>query len=387
MVQMVRIRTQSGPAKKTTDICGSLLHCGPTLSDIQQGGAADFFTLCFTLWRSSDLATPAMHPSRRRFLTRAGKALGGLALIQAVPGWTFATRSPSADLVHRSTETMGTTIRLSLLKEEFSAAAASGPLLRLKEVNDLLTVHDSSSALMRMNNGNRVTVKELADVTRSALQFGERSEGAMDVTVLPAMRRLGFLPGATMKGSIDFRQIALDGDTVSICSGDMGVDFGGIAKGYGVDQAITLTRAAGVSAALIDAGGDLFALGRPEADRRWMIGIRHPERAGDLVATLELEDEAVATSGTYLHKRTVGGRSVSHIIDPRTGTSVDHVVSATIVAGDTMTADALATSVSVTSRSQGQALIASQEGVEGFLIYKDGTTFTSAGLERRLRIL
>lgn len=325
--------------------------------------------------------------TRRQFFTDAGKALGGLALINAVPGWAFATRNPVADLVHRSTFAMGTPIRLSLLQSEFTSQAANGAFRRLQDVDGLLTVHNASSALMQVNAGQAVAGTELSDVAKAALHFGSLSEGAMDVTVLPAMRRLGFIPGTSAGGLIDYAQLDVSGRTVRMRTSGVGADFGGIAKGYGVDQAVTAARSAGATAALIDAGGDLFALGRPEEDRPWKVGIRHPERANDLVATLEVENEAVATSGIYMQKRMVNGKEVSHLIDPRTGQPVSHVVSATIVARDTMTADALATAVSVADRNQGQHLIESQPGVEAFLIYADGTSFTSKGLQNRLRLL
>lgn len=325
--------------------------------------------------------------TRRGFLTRAGKILGGAALIQPAAAWAFATRSPVADLVHRSAKAMGTPVRLSLLASEFSSAASEGAFSQLHQVDSLLTVHNSTSALMRVNAGERVDGRAVSDVARAALHFGALSDGAMDVTVLPAMRRMGFVPGSSIEGMIDFRQLDVDGTTVRMKTTGVMADFGGIAKGYGVDQAIAAVQSAGATAALIDAGGDLFALGRPEAARPWNVGIRHPERAQDLVATIEVENEAVATSGTYLRTRTVHGKDVSHLVDPRTGRSVNHVVSATIVARDTMTADALATAVSVARRHHGQHLIEHQAGVEGFLIYADGTSYTSKGLRQRLRIL
>ncbi len=326
--------------------------------------------------------------SRRRFLTHAGKALGGVALVQAAPGWAFATRSPSADLVHRSTGAMGTSVRLSLLKSEFSAEAAEGAFERLHTVDRLMTVHHKASALMQVNGGAAVSGRELAEVARAALHFGSLSEGAMDVTVLPALRRLGFVPGAAHgEGLIDFSQIDVTDETVRMRTSGVGADFGGIAKGYGVDEALRAVQKTGSTAALIDAGGDLFALGRPDPDRRWKIGIRHPDGGNGLVATLEIENEAVATSGIEMQKRVVNGQDVSHLIDPRTGKSVNHVVSATIVAHDTMTADALATAVSVADRAQGQALVEQQAGVEGFLVYSDGTSFMSHGLRKRLTLL
>ena len=328
--------------------------------------------------------------SRRQFFADAGKALGGLAMVNAVPRWAFATRQPLSDLVHRSSWAMGTPIRLSLLEREFTSTAVDGAFRRLQDVDQLLTVHNDSSQLMQVNRnpGTWVSGNELADVTRAALQFGSLSDGAMDVTVLPALRRFGFVPGtAAASDLIDFTRMDVMGQRVRVRSAGTGADFGGIAKGYGVDQAILAARSAGASAALIDAGGDLYAMGRPDADRPWKIGIRHPERSEALVATLEVENEAVATSGTYMQKRVVDGKEVSHLMDPRTGQPEHHVVSATIVAHDTMTADALATAVSVMDRKAGQALIERQAGVEGFLIYEDGTSFTSTGLNHRLKLL
>lgn len=328
--------------------------------------------------------------TRRQFFIDTSKALGGLAILHATPGWVFATRSPVSDLIHRSSWAMGTPIRLSLLESEFTAAAADGAFHRLQEVDRLLTVHSDASALMHVNNapGEWISGTELAEVSRAALRFGSLSEGAMDVTVLPALRRYGFVPGvASASDTIDYSRLEVSGNRTRVKQDGTGADFGGIAKGYGVDQAVAAVQQAGATAALIDAGGDLYALGRPDADRPWKIGIRHPERETDLVATLEVEDEAVATSGTYMQKRVVDGKEVSHLMDPRTGTPVHHVVSATIVARDTMTADALATAVSVLDRAAGQHLIESQTGVDGFLIYEDGTSFTSSGLARRLQKL
>ena len=308
-------------------------------------------------------------------------------MVQPMGGWTFATRNPSADLIHRSVAAMGTSIRLSLLESEFTGYAASKAFERIADVDRLLTVHHSASDLMRVNGGEAVSGTEISDVTRAALNFGSMTEGAMDVTVLPALRRLGFVPGTAGSDLIDYSRMDVNGTTVRMRSGDVGADFGGIAKGYGVDQAVEAARKAGMTTALLDAGGDLYALGRPDALRPWKVGIRHPERENDLVATLEVENEAIATSGITMQTRVVDGKTVSHLIDPRTGHPVNHVVSATVVAQDTMTADALATAVSVTGRHQGQHLIESWPGVEGFLIYADGTSFTSKGLRRRLRVL
>ena len=105
------------------------------------------------------------------------------------------------------------------------------------------------------------------------------------------------------------------------------------------------------------------------------------------MATLELENEAVATSGIYEQKHVVNGIEISHLIDPKTGTPVNHVVSATIIAGNTMMADGLATATSILQPKAAQALIESMHGVEGFWIYSDGTHYITQGLRTRLNLV
>ncbi len=327
---------------------------------------------------------------RRRFFLDAGRALGGLALVQAIPTWAFATSSLGRDLIHRSSRAMGTSIRVSIPKSQFTSMMAERALSSLRLVGERLTVHDETSVLMKMNNtpGRWNVGTELLDVSRSALSIGNLTEGALDVTVLPAMRRYGFVPGtARTTDRIDFTRLEVRGDTVRLKGDGIGVDFGGIAKGYGVDAAVLALRSGGVTTALIDAGGDLFAMGRPTPEQPWKIGIRHPGKERDLVATIEIENQAVATSGTYVQTRTIDGVKVSHLIDPVTGNFVDHVTSATIVAPDTMTADGLATATSVMPRGAAQDLVEHLPGVEGFWIYADGTHFVSSGLRPLLKML
>ncbi|MBT5248621.1 MAG: FAD:protein FMN transferase [Bacteroidetes Order II. Incertae sedis bacterium] len=329
-------------------------------------------------------------PSRRQFIQRSSQALGGLALIQATPVWAFATRAPLSDLVHRSAHIMGTPIRVSMPLASFQSAQADASFSRIQRVSDLLTVHDNGSQLMQMNSsaGRWTTGKEISDVARAALTIGHQTDGALDVTILPAMRRFEFLPGKESEPyGIDFTQLEVKGQTVRMAKSGFETDLGGIAKGYAVDQAISSLQEERVKAALLDAGGDLYALGRPEPDNRWKIGIRHPNRDHDLIATIEIENEAVATSGTYVQTRTINGKVMSHLMNPRTGRSVDHVKSSTIVAPNTMTADGLATATAVMQPGAAQSLIESLPGVEGYWVYSDGTHYVSQGLKSRLKML
>jgi len=102
----------------------------------------------------------------------------------------------------------------------------------------------------------------------------------------------------------------------------MEIALGGIAKGYAVDQAIEALRQRGIKQAIVDAGGDLYALGHPPKRNFWEIGIQDPRKKGELLGTIKARDEAVVTSGQYERFFTLGGKRYGHILNPRTGEPV-----------------------------------------------------------------
>ena len=97
------------------------------------------------------------------------------------------------------------------------------------------------------------------------------------------------------------------------------IDLGGIAKGYGVDRAVTALRAHGVEHGLVNVGGDLYALGHRADGEPWRVGVRDAHDPDALTQTLGDRDEAVATSGDYRQFFDHAGRRYHHLLDPRTG--------------------------------------------------------------------
>jgi thiamine biosynthesis lipoprotein len=173
----------------------------------------------------------------------------------------------------------------------------------------------------------------------------------------------------------------------------MALDFGGIAKGYAVDRAVTVLEGLGVTNAIIDAGGNFYALGTPRNREHWRVGIRHPLRLDEVIARLPVSDEGVATSGNYERFFEIGGKKYCHIMDPRTGWPVQGVLSATIVADTAMAADALSTSAFVLGEEKGMRLIEELAGVEGMLIVQEKGSpenlkiMVSSGLKDKIELL
>ena len=145
--------------------------------------------------------------------------------------------------------------------------------------------------------------------------------------------------------------LVLDDGHASSANPLLHLDFGGFAKGYAVDLAITALREMGFENAIVNAGGDLRAIGSKD-EWPWRIGIRNPRGSG-LIASLQIhEDESVFTSGDYERFFDYQGQRYHHIIDPRSGYPAKGLSSVTILHSDAATADAAATAILVAGPSQ-----------------------------------
>jgi thiamine biosynthesis lipoprotein len=161
------------------------------------------------------------------------------------------------------------------------------------------------------------------------------------------------------------------------------LDMGGYAKGYGVDRAMERLMDLGVEHAILNAGGDLRAIGQP-GQRPWRIGIRHPDGEG-VLASLELRgDESVYTSGDYEREFSHEGVRYHHILDPRTGQPARESRSVTVIADNGAQADASATALFVAG-PQGFAEIAAAMGItQAMLVDRQGTVHMTPTMALRI---
>jgi len=143
-----------------------------------------------------------------------------------------------------------------------------------------------------------------------------------------------------------------DASTVFIKKKGIILDLGGIAKGYMVDKAVQALKRNKINSALINAGGDIFCLGKFEG-RDWKIGIRNPESLSVILKVIDAGNSAVATSGDYEQFFKYKGLVYSHIINPKTGYPVSNPVrSVTVSAPDAVTADGMATALFILGKDK-----------------------------------
>jgi len=168
-------------------------------------------------------------------------------------------------------------------------------------------------------------------------------------------------------------QLHLDDTTVSSSNPAVSLDFGGFAKGFSVGKAVQLLEQKGIKNLIVNAGGDLCVRGK-HGRRPWRIGIRHPSKAGGVLASIELQGSScVFTSGAYERFYEYNGQRYHHILDPRTGYPAQRSVSVTVLAQDPTLADAAATALFVAGPERWRTIAASM-GVQDVLLVDDSDT-------------
>lgn len=232
----------------------------------------------------------------------------------------------------------------------------------IERIERLLSCHKKDSDISKINGQAGLAPVRVSHETFSILQravaYSQKFQGLFDITIGPVTELWGFnsqaekaitIPAkeqlAALLDLVDFNKVTLNGrdSTVFLPTQGMKLDLGGIAKGYAIDRAAAVLRQQGIQNFLINAGGDIFASGRKSAHKRWTIGVQHPRKPDALLATFELSDSAVATSGDYERYADIGGRRYHHILHPKTGYPAGLSQSVTVFAPSAEEADVWAT--------------------------------------------
>ncbi|NNC68802.1 MAG: FAD:protein FMN transferase [Gammaproteobacteria bacterium] len=292
---------------------------------------------------------------------------------------------------------MGTTIRVEIWHADADVRqkGIDKVLAEMDRVNRLMSPYIEQSQLSKINKyaheGPIEVDQDLFELIEKSIEFSQLTNGAFDITYASVGHLYNYRKEikpteeevAAAKLLIDYKNLVLDKHQLSISYLKHGVkiDLGGIAKGFAVDQSIQHLRNLGIKHALVSAGGDTRLLG-DRRGRAWLVGIRDPANTEEVIVMLPLQDEALSTSGDYERFFIEDGEKYHHIIHPTTGNSASEVRSASILASDSTTTDALSTSIFVMGPDKGLALLNILEGVEGVIVDKQGKLYYSQGLEK-----
>ncbi|MFP3855325.1 MAG: FAD:protein FMN transferase, partial [Anaerolineales bacterium] len=322
-------------------------------------------------------------PVERRDFLKISAVSGAVVAGAAAGGW--ALRRGQAVKVQETRLLMGTIINMTVLAESRKGgeAAVEATLAEMARLVQLYDHRRADGPLGRLNREGRLAQApaELVAVLTRALEYGEVSGGAFDITVKPVVEAYaeGKEPAA-LQGLVDYRKVKIAGDTVQFDEAGMQVTLDGIAKGTVVDGAVAKLGELGYQQVLVEAGGDLRAGG---AGQRWRVAVDHPrqEVMEGFVAAFDLVEQSVATSGDYMNSFSQD-RSSHHIVDPRLGVSPRKLASTTVVAPTATDADALSTALMVLGVEAGLALAEKLAGVEALVVTKDLSVHRTKGFPR-----
>jgi len=234
----------------------------------------------------------------------------------------------------------------------------------LDAFNLCASIYDPKSIISRFNsNDSNVRADSLFKVIYEAsMRVSERTAGAFDVTVGQLVNAWGF--GFKNKAEVTqklvdsllqftgYQKVRLvDGALVKEDPRIM-IDFNAIAQGFSVDYLAAFFETKGINTYLIDIGGEVKGYGKKPGNESWVVAIEKPAEDmysdRELQAKVHLDNLSLATSGNYRKYYEKDGVRYSHTIDPSTGYPVKHnMLSASVIAGDCITADAYATAFMV----------------------------------------
>ena len=314
-----------------------------------------------------------------------------LAVAVAVAGLWSYSRGP--EMQQRSRFLMDTYCTIRIPGDRSVMTVIDRALDRMEEIDEKFNALSEHGALYAFNERNEpITDTEIVDVIAVALKVSSESGGALDVTVFPLVKLWGFYgplpenPRVPRQKEIDEQLRHVDYRALSIVYGkvtklrkDVKIDLGAVAKGYAVKEAVKVLKDAGIASALIDAGGDIYALGKLNG-KPWKIAIRNPRGEG-VIGVMELSDVSATTSGDYERFFEKDGVRYHHILDPKTGFPARGLISATVVTPDPLMGDALSTTLFVLGKEKALRLIERMSGTGAVLVTPDGEISSSPGVK------
>lgn len=256
----------------------------------------------------------------------------------------------------------------------------------LKRFDQSLSPFNDSSVISRINRNEELVADSFfVKCFNRSMEISRETKGAFDITIAPLANAWGFgfkkgaFPDSLMIDSlrqiIGYEKVHLEDGKVIKQDPRIMLSCSAVAKGYSVDVVAHLLERKGIKNYMVDIGGEVVVKGKNPKDGLWRIGINKPiddslSVKQDLQTVLEITDLGMATSGNYRNYYYKDGKKYAHTIDPRTGYPVQHsILSATVIAEDCMTADALATSFMVMGLEEAEAFCKANPKIDAYFIY------------------
>lgn len=324
-------------------------------------------------------------------LLAASALLAALALAYA---WRGGYLYGDGRIIKRTEFLMDTLVSVQVVNDSgrFRAEAALDRAFgRMRALDGKFNCVNPASPVYKFNSERTpITDPEIVELTEKSLALSRDTGGAFDITVQPLVDLWGFystsasshtVPSpAAVKAALartGWRRVLVKDGAVVPADGDVRLDFGSIAKGYIVGEAVKALKAGGARSALVLAGGQVQVFGSAAPGVPWRVGLRNP-RGDGYIASLPFEgDIGIASSGDYERYFEAGGVRYHHILDPKTGYPARGVMSVSVITADPALADGLDTPLFVMGERGALDYARRHPGVEVILVNASGKVVTS----------
>jgi thiamine biosynthesis lipoprotein len=297
---------------------------------------------------------------------------------------------------------MGTLVSITAVAPTSDAAqrAINVGFNEIKRLEQLLSTWIPESELSRVNQaaGQRPTTvsHETLEVVQRSLDVTRLTDGGFNIAVGPAVEAWSVMERQHVPSKAELQQLMPLTDWTSIQVNDgertiflpregMRIDVGGIGKGYAADRVVDEMKKAGANGGVVALSGDIKTFGALPGTDGFSVGIRHPRKDGEVLAIIELKDEAISTAGDYERYFERDGIRYHHILDPRSLEPARECQSVTVVAKEGALADGMDTGIFVLGPQRGMELVERLPNVEAVIVDRDGRMTVSSGLRKRLR--
>jgi thiamine biosynthesis lipoprotein len=266
----------------------------------------------------------------------------------------------------------------------------------IERLEKLSNFFSSESEVSRINknpgiSGVRVS-PDILDMLNKAIMVSEKTEGAFDVTIGPVISLYDFHKKIKPEESavkknlslVNYRELIIDRNKSAAFLKKRGmlIDLGGIAKGYAADKAVEALKRNRINSGLVSVAGDIKAFGLKPDGKPWKIGIRNPRsksKEDDVMATIELSDMAISTSGDYERCFILDGKRYHHLLSPKTGYPAEGCQSVSVITKECAFTDAFATGVFILGPEKGLKVF-EKMGFDGIIVDSQGKVHTTPNI-------
>lgn len=257
--------------------------------------------------------------------------------------------------------------------------------MEISRLEGLLSRFVQGSEIYRLNRSAGISCEEVSSETFQVLSmaksFYANSGGCFDVTIGPLVDvwKIGKVASRPPKTDVIRKALSLVDDgglvldsekrTAGLKKGKQSIDLGGIGKGFAADLVLEKYKQFGISSAFANLGGNVAVLGSKPDGLPWLVGLRHPRKLNALLGVIPVSDKSVVTSGDYQRYFIDAAKRYHHILDPSTGYPAESgVISVTVVAENSLTADALSTALFVAGIKNAQKILKRFPGIEVVMV-------------------